>query len=225
MTNTFLLLNLFLLLIPIGLVADKKVFALRNLRPLIVPSLIVTVIFSEIAVFLTGLKVWEFNPAYLVRVYYRALPLEEYLFIFSFSFAGLGIYTYLNAKFPKNDLQKYSLALSHALMGVCIAMLFFAYSKWYPALTFAFLLLLLIGVEYINTLRFMYKFYRAFVVSLIPFYIGYGLICNMPITSYQVTEYLGFDLFKIPLESYFFTMGMLLLGVYILEFFKSRKVV
>ncbi|TCC87910.1 lycopene cyclase domain-containing protein [Pedobacter frigiditerrae] len=223
MTYTFLQLNLFLFLIPFALALDKKVFKIENIRSLIVPSLIVTVIFSEIAVFFTGLKVWEFNAAYLVGIYYRELPLEEYLFIFTFSFAGLGIYNYLNAKFPKNDLQKYSLALSHALMGVCIAMLFFAYTKWYPAITFAFLMMLLIGVEYINTLRFMYKFYRAFVASLILFYICYGVICNLPITTYQATENLGFDLFKIPFENYFFTMGMLLLGVYLLEFFKSRK--
>ena len=223
MTYTFLYLNLFLFLIPLALAIDKKVSKIENIRSLIVPSLIVTVIFSEIAVFFTGLKVWEFNPAYLVGVYYRELPLEEYLFIFAFSFAGLGIYNYLNAKFPKNDLQKYSLALSHALMGVCIAILFFAYTKWYPAITFAFLMMLLIGVEYINTLRFMYKFYRAFVASLILFYICHGVICNLPITTYQPTENLGFDLFKIPFENYFFTMGMLLLGVYLLEFFKSRK--
>ena len=223
MTYTFLYLSLFLLLIPIALLADRKVFALGNIRSLIVPSLVVTVIFSEIAVFLTGLKVWEFNTAYLIGIDYRELPLEEYLFIFTFSFAGLGIYNYLNAKFPKNDLQKYSLALSHALMGVCIAMLFFAYTKWYPAIIFAFLMMLLIGVEYINTLRFMYKFYRAFAVSLIPFFICYGVICNLPITTYQAKENLGFDLFKIPFESYFFIMGMLLLGVYLLEFFKSRK--
>lgn len=225
MAYTFLHLNLFLFLIPIALAFDKKVFPIKNISSLIVPSLIVTVIFSEIAVFFTGLKVWEFNSAYMVGMYYRELPLEEYLFIFTFSFAGLGIYNYLNAKFPKNDLQKYSLAVSHALMGICIAMLFFAYTKWYPAITFAFLMMLLIGVEYINTLRFMYKFYRAFVTSLIPFYICYGIICNLPITTYKTTENLGFDLFKIPFENHFFIMGMLLLGVYLLEFFKSRKAI
>ncbi len=223
MTYTFLLLNLFLLLIPIALAADKKVFALKDISSFLLPSLVVTVIFSEVAVFLTGINAWTFNPAYLLGISYRKLPLEAYLFIFTFSFAGLGIYTYFNARFPKNDWQKYSLAVSHALMGVCIAILFFAYSKWYPAITFAFLLLLLIGVEYINTLRFMYKFYRAFVISLIPFHIVYLLICNLPIQNYQANENLGFNLFKIPFENYFLIMGMLLLGVYLLEFFKSRK--
>jgi hypothetical protein len=223
MASTFLFLNLFLILIPFVLALDKKVYVFENIRSIIIPSLIVLVIFSEIAVFLTGLSAWNFNPAYLVGINYRGLPLEQYLFIFTFSFAGLGIYNYLNSKFPKNDLQKYSLALSHALIGVCVAMLFFAYTKWYPAITFSFLMLLLIGVEYFNTLRFMYKFYRAFIIALIPFYICFGIICNLPITTYETSENLGFNLFKIPLENHFFMMGMLLLGVYLLEGFKSRK--
>lgn len=223
MAYTFLLINLFLILIPFLLASDKKVMLVEHLKSMIFSSLIVTVFFSEIAVSLIKLNAWSFNLAYLTGVTYRQLPLEMYLFIFAFSFAGLGIYNYLNYKFPKNDLQKYSLAISHLLMGVCIAMLFFAYAKWYTAITFASLMLLLIGVEYINTYRFMYKFYRAFVVLLIPFYCCYWLICNLPIIQFEPKENVNFDLAKIPFESYFFTLAMFLLGVYLLEVFKNRK--
>jgi len=223
MTYTFLLLNLFVVLIPILLTLDKKVTGVESLKFNILPSLIVTFVFSEIAVFLTGLKAWNFNTAYLIGSSYRGLPIEEYLFLFTFSCAGLGIYNYLNAKFPKNDLQKYGLAVSHMLIGLCIALLFFAYTKWYTAITFAFLMLLLIGVEYINTLRFMYRFYRAFALALIPFYICYGILCNLPVISYDEKQNVGFDLAQIPFENYFFMMGTLLLGVYLLEVFKSRR--
>ena len=223
MTYTFLLLNLVLVLIPFVLALDKKVFIGEHLRNMIFSSLIVTVFFSEIAVSLTKLKAWSFNFSYLTGISYREVPLDIYLFIFAFSFAGLGIYNYLNYKFPKNHLQKYSLTVSHLLMGVCIAMLFFAYEKWYTAITFASLLLLLIGVEYINTYRFMYKFYRAFVVLLIPFFGCYWMICNLPIIQFEQKENVNFDLAKIPFESYFFTLAMFLFSVYLLEVFKNRK--
>ena len=139
MHYTFLLLNLFLLIIPFALALDPKAKVLKNLKAMLLSSLLVMLVFSEVAVFLTGVKTWNFNAAYLIGVDYRGLPLEAYLFLFVFSFAGLGIYNYLNARFPKNDLQKYALAVSHAMMGICIAMLFFAYTKWYPVITFAFL--------------------------------------------------------------------------------------
>lgn len=223
MAHIFIYLNLFLFLIPFALAADKKVFALANIRTLIVPSLIVTVVFSETGVFFTGLKVWMFNAEYLMGITYRKLPLEMYLFYFTFSFAGLGIYNYLNAKFPKNDLQKYSLSLSHLLLGIMVAILFFAYTKWYTATTFVLLFLLMLYIEYKNVLRFMYRFYRAFVVCLIPFYISFGILCNVPIISYNAAETIDVNLFKIPFENHFYMMGMLLLGVYFMEVFKSRK--
>ncbi|TKC13233.1 lycopene cyclase domain-containing protein [Pedobacter polaris] len=223
MTYTFLLLNLFLILIPFVLALDKRVFNVGNLRLFIVPSLIVAIVFSLFAIFLTGLKAWSFNSAYIVGLNYGGIPIEEYIFMFTFSFAGLGIYNYLNAKYPKNNLQKYSLTVSQIMIGICFGLLFFAYAKWYTALTFAVLMLLLIGIEYINTLRFMYKFYRAFLVTLIPFYICYGIICNLPVIHYEPKENVKFDLAKIPLENHFFMMAMLLLAVYLFEFFSSRK--
>ncbi len=223
MTHAFLYLNLFLFLIPLALALDEKVSERPRILSLIVPSLIVTFVFSETGVFFAGTKVWIFNPAYLLGISYRQLPLEMYLFYFTSTFAGLGIYNYLNAKFPKNDLQKYSLSLSHLLLGIMVAILFFGYTKWYTATTFVLLFLLMLYIEYKNQLRFMYRFYRAFLVCLIPFYISFGLLCNLPVISYNAAETIDVNLFKIPFENHFYMMGMLLLGVYFIEVLKSRK--
>ncbi len=219
MTYIFLYLNLFLLLIPIVLSLDSKI----NLRSLLIPSLIVTIIYSETGVFFAGNKVMMFNPDYLLGLSYRQLPLEMYLFYFASSFAGLGIYSYLNSKFPNNDLQKYALSLSNLLLGIMVAILFFAYTQWYAVITFALLFLLMLYVEYRNQLRFMYKFYRAFVVCLIPFYICYGVLCNIPIISYEAKEMIDVNLFNIPFENHFYMMGMLLLGVFFMELLKIRQ--
>jgi hypothetical protein len=225
MTYTFLLLNLFLFLIPFCFSIDKKVFAIAHIKSTIVPALIVTVIFSETGVFFADLKIWTFNPVYLIGVNYRKLPLELYLFYFTFSFACLSIYNYLNAKFTNNDLQKYSLAVSNLILGICVAFLFFAYTKWYTVIIFTILVLLLLYIEYRNQLRFMYKFYRAYVVCLIPFYIVFGILCNLPIIQYLSSETINVNLFKIPFENHFYLMGMLLLGVYLMEILKSRSAI
>ena len=183
---------------------DRRVVSVDKLKSIVLPCIIVTFVFAEVAVFLTGLKAWSFNEVYLVGASYRGLPLEAYLLIFSFSFAGLGVYNYLNQRFPKNDLQKYTLTFSNLMMGICIAFIFFGYTKWYTVITFAFLLLLLFGVEYINKIRFMYRFYRAFVAMLIPFYIIYVILCNLPIITYDTAQNVRFSIFKIPFENHFF---------------------
>lgn len=223
MTYTFLILNLFIFLIPFVFLLDRKVKGVENIKYIVLPSFIVTFIVSEVAVFLTGVKAWSFNSAHLIGLSYRGLPLEEYIFIFAFSFAGLGIYNYLNAKFPNNDLQKYSLAVSNLMIGIGIAFLFFGYTKWYTLIIFAFLLLLLFGVEYINRIRFMYRFYRAFLVMLLPFYGIYFFMCNLPIIQYDVAQNVRISLAKVPLENHFLMMATLLLAVYSFEIIKSRR--
>jgi hypothetical protein len=222
MTYTFLLLDLFLLLLPFCFFLDRKIFGTEMLRSAILPSLIATIIFSEVAVFFSTAKIWNYNPAYVIGSYYRQLPIEGYLFVFAYSFSGLAIYNYLNGKFPNDDLQKHSLALSNLLLGIFVAALFFAYAKLFSLVTVAILLILLLGIEYFNKLRFMYRFYRAYAVCLILFYGCYALICNLPIIEYNQAETVGINLANIPFENHFYTMGILLLGVYITTYLKHR---
>lgn len=223
MTYSFLLLDLFLILIPIVLSFDKNVLAKDHIKWIMPAILVPGIIFSTITIIFTFLGVWGFNSAFLMGSYYREVPIEQHLFFFAFSFAGLGIYNYLNLKFPNNHLQKFSLSVSNLMLGVCVAFIFFAYAKWYTVVTFSILLLLLLYIEYLNKIRFMYRFYRAYVACLVPFSICYGLLCNLPTLSYNKAETIKLSLANIPLENHFYMMAMLLLSVYLFEFFKQRK--
>lgn len=222
MAPLFLLLDLFLFLIPIGLLIDRKNFTLADLRQLIAPSLVSGILFSAMAVLFTYFGIWNFDQAQLVGIAYNGLPLEQYLFAFAFTFAGLGIYSYLNTKFPNNHLQKFSLTVSNLVLGVCVAFLFFAYAKWYTVVTFSVLLILVLYIEYLNKLRFMYRFYRMYVLCLLLFYLCYGLLCNQQVITYHAAETVRLTVFRIPLENHFFIMAMLLLAVYVHAFFKNR---
>lgn len=223
MTYSFLLLDLFLILIPIFLSFDKNVLDKAHFKFAMPAILVAGIIFSAITVVFTIFGVWGFNPLFLIGSYYRSVPIEQYLFLFAFSFAGLGVYNYLNIKFPNNHLQKFSLSVSNLMLGVCVAFIFFAYAKWYTVVTFSVLFVLLLYIEYLNKLRFMYRFYRAYVVCLIPFYICYGVLCYLPTLTYDTAETIKLKLGDIPLENHFYMMGMLLLTVYVFEFFKHKK--
>lgn len=222
MTYAFLLINLFLLLIPAALAFDRQNFKAIGFKFMIPAVLITGIIFSAFAVFFSLFRIWSFNEAYLMGISYRDLPLEQYLFSFTFSFAALSIYAYLNARYPNNHLQKFSLSVSNLMIGVCVAFIFFAYAKWYTAITFSVLLLLLLYIEYLNKLRFMYRFYRAYLVSLIPFYICFWFISNLPIITYNNLETVKLRLFAIPLENHFYMMAMILLATYLQEMFKNK---
>jgi hypothetical protein len=136
---------------------------------------------------------------------------------------GLGLYIFLNNKFPNNSLDSFSLSLSNLVLGICVAMLFFGYLKLYTLIAFLILFVLLLYVEYKNKLRFMYRFYRTYAALLIPFYLLCIFIKKQSQLVFNENATLKLDLIYLPIEVYFYFMGMLLVAVYLFEFFKSKK--
>lgn len=220
MNFTYLLLALGILLIPVVLLFVKKTSFNQTIKFAIPAVLITGFVFSIFATILVTAGVWNFHPAYLTGVSLWKIPIDEFVFSAAICLAGIGVYVSLNAFFPNNALDKFSLSFSNLIMGICIAMLIFTYTKWYSAISFGALFILIFYIEYLNRLRFTYKFYRGFLVSLILFYIAYGVISTLPVISY--TEVINLKLGAIPFESHFYFMGMLLMSVYLFELFKSR---
>ena len=222
MGYTYILIDLGLLLFSGLLFSLKDLNFAKNSKFLILSVLINVFVFSVPTEFLTQLKVIVFNPPYLTGLTLWELPSEELLLYFLLPGAGLAVYSFLNVHYPDNTPEKYSLAVSNIMLGVCIAMLYFGHQKLYTVFTFALLMAFLVFIEYVGKIRFMYRFYRAYLVSLIPFYIVYGVLTSVPVVQYNSAETLNFNLFHIPFESHFYFMAMLLLSVYLFELFKSR---
>lgn len=223
MNYTYLLINLGVILFPLILSFDKKVHFVSKWK-FVLPAILVTGVFFLIwDLLFVKLNVWSFNPNYIIGIKFFGLPIEEILFFLTVPYACIFIYECLNAYFPANDLQKYSLAVSNLLLGICIAFWFFGYNRWYTVINFGFLLVVLGYVEYKNhKLRFMYKFYRAYLVALIPFYIVNGFLTAIPVVIYNDAENTGIRIGTIPFEDHFYLMSLLLMNIYLYEIFKSR---
>jgi len=222
MNITYLLVNLGLLLLSALLFSGRQLNFALNSKYIILAVLINVFAFSISTEFLSQFKVLVFNPPYLTGMMLWQLPIEELLLLMMLPLCGLAIYLFLNVRYPDQQLEKYSLAVSHIVLGICIAMLFFGHQKLYTLFTFVILLVLLLYIEYVNKIRFMYRFYRAYLVSLIPFYIVYGILTSAPVLQYTNSETLDFNLVNIPFENHFYYLSMLLLSVYLFELFKSR---
>ncbi|GGI27951.1 lycopene cyclase domain-containing protein [Pedobacter mendelii] len=223
MNYIYLLINIAVIFFPMVLSFDKKVHFFSKWK-FVLPAILLTgVVFLIWDLLFVKLNVWSFNPDYIVGIQFFGLPLEEILFFLTVPYACVFIYECLNAYFPKDSLQKYSFSLSNLFLGLCIAMLFLGYNRWYTVINFGFLFIVLAYVEYFNVkFRFMYKFYRAYLVSLIPFYIVNGFLTSIPVVIYNDKQNLGFRVGTIPFEDHFYLMGLLLMNIYLYEFFKSR---
>jgi len=223
MNYIYLIINIAVIFFPLALSFDKKVHFFSKWK-FVIPAILITgAVFLVWDLLFVKLNVWSFNPDYVVGIRFYDLPLEEMLFFLTVPYACIFIYECLNVYFPKNDLQKYSFSLSNLFLGLSVAMLFFGYNRWYTIINFGFLLILLSYVEYVNVkFRFMYKFYRAYLVSLIPFYIVNGFLTAIPVVMYNDKQNLGFRVGTIPFEDHFYLMGLLLMNIYLYEFFKDR---
>lgn len=222
MNYTYLLIDLGLLVFSIFLFSIKQLNFAKNSKFITLAVLINLFAFSVPTEFLTQLKVIVFNPPYLTGLTLWELPVEELLISLVLPLSGLAIYLFLNVRFPDNTYEKYSLAVSNIMLGICIAMIYFGHQKLYTLFTFVILLVFIVYIEYVNRIRFMYRFYRAFLVSLILFYLVFGVLTSIPVLQYDAKETLDFNLFHLPFESQFYFMGMLLLTVWLFELFKSR---
>jgi len=223
MNYTYLLINALLLLVPVLLLFSRQLNFSGNGKFIFLALFINVFVFSVPTEFLTRVKVIDFNPVYLTGIQLWELPIEELLFSLTLPFCGFAVYIFLNNRFPDNNLEKYSLSLSNILMGICVAILCFGYHNLYTLITFSLMLVFTLYVEYVNKIRFMYRFYRAYLVSLIPFYLFSGILNTLPVIQYNEKETLMFNVLRIPFESQFYYMAMLLLTIYLFETFKSRS--
>lgn len=180
------------------------------------------VIYMIATLVLKRINVLRYDLSHFAGADNSGVPYEVILSAFIFPFAGIAIYGFLNSRFPKQLYEKYSLALSNILMGLCIAMIFFAYTKWYPVFTFSLMIITLFLVEYKNKLRFMYRFYRAYLIFVAAY-----LAVVLP---FHVSGYIGFNeaqtvkfrLFYVPFESFFFLFSIMLISIWLFELFKKR---
>ncbi len=223
MKFVFLILALAPLLLPLIFQIDKQIFKDGFLKASFGASLVATILFSAINVVLYLLGLVSYDTKNTLSISFKEIPLEQYLLHFSLSFAAISVYQYLTLRFPKNDLQKYSLAFSNLLLGLCVAFLFFGYTKWYTMLTFATLLLTLLLIEYVGKLRFMYRAYRAFAGMLLPLLIVYAILAWNGIVMVAENGVSGLHIAKVPVETIFMFLSALLVSIYMFEFFKSKR--
>ena len=222
MKFTYLLINFLTIFFPIILSFDKRVQFFKSWK-FIFPGLIITgLLFLLWDYIFTIYGVWSFNPDYVIGVYMLNLPLEEILFFVTVPFACIFIYECLNYYVKKDLLKRYSIYINSALFGFSVLMLLLYYDRVYTLITFGLLAVVLLFAEFIIKSSLLSRFYLAYLVSLIPFYIVNGILTSIPIVMYNDAENMAFRVGTIPLEDHFYSMAMLMLNIMFFEYFRNR---
>lgn len=218
--STYLLINLLTIAIPLLLTFERRVAFYKKLMWLIPSIALAGGIFIVWDHFFTVHGVWSFNPSHLSGIYIFSLPIEEWLFFITVPYACVFIYESLNHYWPKDVFRPYAGLLFWLLICGFAALALLHPDKAYTSVNAWFA----IGVSLLHFLWFGYSrfglFVRAYLISLLPFFLVNGALTFLPVVIYNNAENLGSRIVSIPVEDTIYAYSLLLLTISLFERFQ-----
>jgi len=174
----------------------------------------------------TRIGVWGFSAPHLQGIYLFRLPLEECLFFIVIPYCSIFTYEVLNgfstAKWFSRHASKISILI--ALFTLLPAIFFFP--RLYTAVNFLLATLLVILFSFILHVSWLGKFYRAYLVLLVPFFLVNGVLTGTGIHGavvwYNNAENMGIRILTIPVEDLIYGFNLILINVSLYEYFKKK---
>ncbi len=224
----YVYLHLFAFIPVFSLSFDKKVAYYTTWRYLIPALLLVAIVFWIWDIWKTQAGVWGFNNQYHTFKIIN-LPVEEWLFFFTFPWASVFIYECLNSYFPENRFfTKIAPPLSIALIILFWGIGLLSWGKAYTSTTFIAAGTVLLWQYIFGEANFRARFYRAFIVGLIPFVLVNGILTGVatlePVVIYNPEEYLGYRFITIPLDDFAYNFVMLFSVTMLFEYFRNNNI-
>ncbi|HYG18725.1 MAG TPA: lycopene cyclase domain-containing protein [Ohtaekwangia sp.] len=221
----YLTIDILTILVPLLFSFYPKAPFYKRWKYLWVAILVPGVIFLLWDEVFTQAGIWGFNPAYVSGIYIGTLPIEEILFFICIPYACVFTYFALNHLIEKDHLFPHHELISSVLILLLLVLGLYHFEKWYTGITFVALGLIMAYQMLKMRPRYMGRFYFAFFILLIPFFIVNGFLTGLfghQIVWYNNAHTLGVRLGTIPLEDVFYAMLLLLLNVGIFEWLQER---
>ncbi len=223
---TYLLVDLFAVIVPFLFSFHPKILFHKKWHASVPAMLITATFFIAWDILFTGWGVWSFNPRYLIGVYFFNIPLEEILFFICIPYACVFTY-YCFGLLKSNYFFGRAVLISSIIILVLLFTLTLFFPRLYPTVTFLLLSALILYNEFFRKVKWMKRFYLAYLVLLIPFFICNGILTGTGIdeavVSYNENEFTGIRLLTIPFEDVFYGMLLIMMNVTIFEYLLQRK--
>nr|WP_262904297.1 lycopene cyclase domain-containing protein [Polaribacter reichenbachii] len=221
-----MLLNLGSFSIPFAYSFEKNMRFIKHWKAVFLSLTIVATIFLIWDAIFTANGVWGFNPDYHINLLLFGMPIEEWLFFFCIPYAS--IFIHYSLAYFKPDLlisEKITKGITLFFMVILVPVIFMNTDKAYTFVNYLFLeFVLLIGFFF--GLKYLQRFYIAFLIILVPFFIVNGILTGTgieePVVWYNNAENLGIRLLTIPIEDIGYAFTMLFGNVFLIEKFKKK---
>lgn len=174
-------------------------------------------------IYFTHIGVWSFNPDYVSGLYIANLPIEEWLFFIIVPYSCVFIYEVMNYFVKKDILEGLTKYITYLLILFLFTLAFLFYDRIYTLFTCSFLGTFLLIHQFFFHSNYLGRFYIAWAVCFFPFFIVNGVLTYLPVVLYNNLETIGFRIFTIPFEDFFYGMLNVLIVVTVYEYLKQKK--
>lgn len=221
---TYLLVLLVYLIIPTVLSTQKKVRFVFRLRYLLPAIIFAGVIFVMWDIRFTELGIWSFNTDYLTRIELLNIPVEEWLSFLIIPLSSVYIYEWLKIRLENFEQPNIFVAIS-LILFITSGILAYVFRKnMFSFFTFFLTAIYLGYIIFRNRFKKHYtKFYLAFFISLIPFFIVSVVLNTMPVIIYNADHIIGAGIIGVPIEKIAYLFMLMLINITIYEYLNERK--
>ena len=209
-------------LAPFLLSFDKKVAFYKRWKALFPATLITATVFIIWDIYFTKHNVWWFNKEYVTGLFIAGLPVEEWLFFIIIPYCCIFIYEVSRA-YVKKEWKAFIIPANIVLFIVFLIITILNIDRIYTAVNFG-MATFIIGLQFfLKTHKtYLFHFYTAYLLSLIPFFLVNGVLTSMPVVGYNNEENLAMRIYTIPVEDFAYLVNLLLMNLNLYEFFKSK---
>jgi len=209
--------------IPFSLSFDRKVAFFRHWKSLFPATLITAAIFIAWDIYFTRHNVWWFNKDYVTGFFIAGLPVEEWLFFIIIPYCCIFIYEVSRAYLNK-AWKAFIIPLNVILFIFFMAVTILNIDRAYTAVNFG-IATVLVGLQFILRTHktYLFYFYIAYALSIIPFLLVNGVLTSLPVVGYNDEENLGMRLYTIPVEDFAYLVNLLLMNLNLYEWFKEKR--
>jgi len=207
--SSYLLINIFVIIIPVVFSFEKKVRFYRKFPSVIASIFIVGAVYIIWDVIATARGDWAFSADHVMALRVFGLPLEEILFFITVPYACLFIYEVIRSRIREReyripDLFMIILPVPFLIVGLINT------GQPYTQTVFLFTAAFFILSMWLHPGLVRSKLYWVFlVITYVPFILMNGILTSVPIVTYGADAFSGIRIYTIPLEDFFYSFSML----------------
>ena len=221
MSFTYLLINGFIIAIPLALTFDKRTAYYRQLPAVGFSTGVVGACYLIWDVFVTARGEWSFNGKYLTGVQLLNIPLEEVLFFITVPYSCLFIYEVVLYA-TQERFYKMSTPVLIAAVVVLMAASLALRDQGYTSKALASCSFFLIVAYWLDRPLLTSRHYWTWLaICYMPFLLVNSVLTALPVVQYNPAAIFGVRLFTIPIEDFFYNYAML--SFYLLLYRRHRK--